>query len=154
MFFRLPSRLGEEWGLTTSPFVEVTFDISRTMHEFPYAILCERSDDGCRLGVSISKVIEGVRYQWWLEKRTMGAIREANSMVDWLKGEIIDPQTHKWGWDRVAFFGPTEKVRSKEKNAERVKAAEPISRAQKKLPVGWAQDQCHRHLSWADTVYS
>ena len=59
--FTVPKRLGQEWGLATSPFIEVTFDISPRMHEFPFAILCERSDDGCRLGISLSKVIRGVK---------------------------------------------------------------------------------------------
>ena len=54
--FTVPKRLGENWGLATSLFLEVTFDIPPTMHEFPFAILCERSDDGCRLGISLQKI--------------------------------------------------------------------------------------------------
>ena len=33
----------------------------------------------------------------------------ANSLVDWLNEEIQDPQTHQWGWDRLAFFGPQKR---------------------------------------------
>ena len=99
------------------------------MHQFPYAILSEGYDDGCRLGISISKVIDGIRKQWWLEKRSMNAVREANSLVDRLSEEVKDPKTHQWGWDRVAFFGPRSKVRSGEKTEtkwqERSSAAQP-----------------------------
>ena len=42
----------------------------------------------------------------------MNGVREANSLVDWLNDEVKDPQTHQWGWDRKAFFGPTTKVRA------------------------------------------
>ena len=104
--FAMPKKLGDEWGLSASPFIDVTFDISPTIHQFPYAILCESHDDGCHLGVSISKVIKDVRKQWWLEKRSMEGIRQANSLVDWLNEDIEEPKTHLWGWDRRAFFGP------------------------------------------------
>ena len=130
--FTVPKRLGEDWGLASSPFVEVTFDISPKRHQFPFAILCEERDDGCRLGISLSKVIGGVRKQWWLERRTMRGVREANSLFDWLNEDIKDPRTYQWGWDRLAFFGPRAKVRSREIDArwqQRVDAAEPMLRA-------------------------
>ena len=65
----------------------------------------------------------------------------ANSLVDWLNEEIKDVTAHEWGWDRVPFFGPTTRVRSRETDLrweERVRAAEPglkdliASRARKK----------------------
>ena len=95
--FAIPKRLGDEWGLAASPNIEVTFDISPTSHPFPYAILCESYDAGCRLGISISKVIKQVRKQWWLEKRTMRGNREANSLINWLNEDVRDPNTHEWG---------------------------------------------------------
>ena len=59
----------------------------------------------------------------------MEAIREANSLVNWFNEEIKDPQTHQWGWDRVAFYGPRSRVRSGEKRdakwQERLNAAQP-----------------------------
>ena len=77
---------------------------------------CGTYDDGSRLGISIFKVIDGVRKQWWLEKRSTHAVREANSLVDWLNEDVKDPQNHQWGWDRVPFFGPRSKVRFGEKS--------------------------------------
>ena len=58
-----PKRLGGEWGLPASPYVEVTFEISLSKYQFSYAILSEGYDNGYRLGISISKVIDGVRKQ-------------------------------------------------------------------------------------------
>ena len=59
----------------------------------------------------------------------MNAVREANSLIDWLNEDIKDPKTHQWGWDRVAFFGPRSKVRSGKgedpKWQERIDAAKP-----------------------------
>ena len=80
--------------------------------------MCERSDDGCHLGFSVSRVIKGFRYQWWLENRSIEAVRAANSLVDWLDEKITDPATFEWGWDRVRFFGPQRKVRAKEKASQ------------------------------------
>ena len=124
----MPYQLGDEWGLGTSAFVQVTFDVSTTEHDFPYAILCENYDAGSHLGISISKVIKGTRQQWWLEKRTMRGIQVANSLVDWLNREIKDVTAHEWGWDRVPFFGPKTRESSREADLrweERVRAAEP-----------------------------
>lgn len=124
----MPVGLGDEWGLAVSPYVQVTFDIAPVSHKYPYAILCENYDAGCRLGISISKVINGVKKQWWMEKRTMRGIRIANSLVDWLNEEIQDVKTHQWGWDRVVFFGPHKRVgagESERRWQERVDAAEP-----------------------------
>ena len=38
--FELPYQLGDEWGLGTSAFVQVTFDVSTTEHDFhtPYYV--------------------------------------------------------------------------------------------------------------------
>ena len=58
----------------------------------------------------------------------MRGIQMANSLVDWLNEETKDPKTHEWGYDRVAFFGPKPRVRSRETDPrwqERVDAAEP-----------------------------
>ena len=55
--------------------------------------------------------MDGVKKQWWLEKRTMRGIQMANSLVDWLSEEIKDPSSHQWGWDRVPFFGPQKRTR-------------------------------------------
>ena len=72
--FTIPRGIGAEWGLVGSPYVEVTFDISVATYQFPYAILCEPYDTRSYLGILISRVINGVRKQWWLEKRTMRGI--------------------------------------------------------------------------------
>ena len=109
----LPKQLGNERGLLTSPFVDVTFDISTRKHEFPYAILCEPSDDGCHLGISVSKVVQGCRYRWWLENSRLNVVRKAKSLRDWLDGKIDNPATFEWRWDRVACFGPESIVESR-----------------------------------------
>ena len=126
--FYLPKQLGIDWSLSSSPYVDVTFDISPIRHEFPFAILCDDVDDGNHLGISISKVVKGTRYQWWLELRTMEGIRTANSLVDWLDEKIADPATYEWTWDRRPFFGPRSIVRfgpKVERWEQRVEAARP-----------------------------
>ena len=62
--FAIPRGLGADWGLAFSPFIEVTFDISDSCHEYPYAILYESYDISSHLGISISKVVAGIRNQW------------------------------------------------------------------------------------------
>ena len=80
--FTISRGLGTDWGLASSLSIKVTFDISLSYHEFPHAILCESYDVGSHLGISISKVVVGIRKQWWLENRTMRGIQIANSLVD------------------------------------------------------------------------
>ena len=120
----------------------MTFDISTQPHEFPYAILCEPSDDGCHLGISLSKVVNGTRYQWWMNIRTMQGVLKANSLVDWLNGKTTDPATFEWQWDRIPFFGPVPKVRSgnvDSKWQERVDATQPRL---KELVVARKRENC------------
>lgn len=57
--FYVPREAKKMLGLTSSPFVDVTFDVSSTSHQFPWAVLRENSDDGCYLGISASKVAKG-----------------------------------------------------------------------------------------------
>ena len=42
--FTIPIGLGTEWGLPASPYIGVTFNISLSRHQFPYATLCESYD--------------------------------------------------------------------------------------------------------------
>ena len=77
---------------------------------------------------SVPKVVHGIRYQWWLQSKTMNGILCANSLFDWLNEKITDPRTFDWGWDRVRFFGPIPQVRGKEIDArwrQRVSATQP-----------------------------
>lgn len=124
----MPKRLGDDWCFDASPLVDVTFDISTTPRNYPYAILFEPSDDGCHIGIPLSKVVKGIRHQWWLEIRIMQGVPKANSIVDWLDEKITNPRTHEWGWDRLPFFDPTSRSRARKLDPrwqERVDATQP-----------------------------
>ena len=104
--FTIPAECGREWELDSSPFVNVKFEISPTIAEKRFATLAKASDEGSRLSIIVSKFVNGQKQEIWLERNSALAIREANSLFDWLEGRIKDPATHEWPADRVRFIGP------------------------------------------------
>ncbi len=107
--FSVPVKIAKEWNLKQSPWVSAHFEILDSPHPNQYAVNARAPDDGSRLGIKISRIINGNTVTHWVQKPARNGsdlpTREANSLVDWLSGKIENPDAYVWPADRVQFFG-------------------------------------------------
>ncbi|KAL8773026.1 MAG: hypothetical protein Q9209_002046 [Squamulea sp. 1 TL-2023] len=104
----IPVDVSAAWQLTKSKEerINVRYDISVGRHPNVFATKADPSADGSRLGIQLSKEVDGKLQTHWLSRKTVAAIKEANSLYDWISGRIDDdPDERDWGPDRVPLFG-------------------------------------------------
>ena len=104
--FLIPLAIARECTLTSSPTVNVDYEIAKGRRPQSYARRAFDTDDGCRVGISVWKDCGSAKKQFWLIKDHNLALPTANSLFDWFQGRITDPETHIWPHDRIPFIGP------------------------------------------------
>lgn len=118
--FTIPPKYGRDGDLAASPTVEVRYDINDGPHPHKFSRKCTDQHEGCRLGIEVSKIVNGIKRTAWLERTVETGIRQANSLFDWLQGRIEDPDTYDWPADRVPFFGSLSLIRPNGKITKKV----------------------------------
>lgn len=89
--------------------VNVRYDIADGKH--PNAWVRNASDkcDGRRLGIQVSRMVNGQEVKHWIHSRYGGLKFEAkaSSLFDWLTDaiDLEDADTRDWGHDRIALWG-------------------------------------------------
>ena len=101
-----PTAVAREWGLDQSPSINVRYDILDGRHPNAWSPKSTDDDDGRRLGIEASKMVDGEERSIWLHNSGELAPKMANSIFDWLEGRIEDPDTHIWAESRIPFCGP------------------------------------------------
>lgn len=110
IFYRhihIPAEYTPCWKLfeVENPTVFVRFEVASDWHPFPLAPNCLDTDDGRRVGLRVSKIIDGREefFHKWVDSKR--APLYANSIFDWLQGVVEDLATHNWAPDRFPFNG-------------------------------------------------
>ncbi|PNS17972.1 hypothetical protein CAC42_3931 [Sphaceloma murrayae] len=98
--------------------VDLKFTLSEARpNPLKWADLAIEYDDGYKLCIEISRMVNGVRMSGYLTKAHPSAVAQANALHDWLLGELSDVDSmtpEDWGWDRYPFFGPLKDRVSKQ----------------------------------------
>ncbi|KAI9698406.1 MAG: hypothetical protein M1836_003986 [Candelina mexicana] len=67
MHVTIPKPLANDWNLVHGDTIRVHYGISEGRHEHPFVPDCSETDDGRRLGIRISKTVQGVEKSEWLQ---------------------------------------------------------------------------------------
>ncbi|KAL9004360.1 MAG: hypothetical protein Q9188_002833 [Gyalolechia gomerana] len=105
--FHIPYDIAMRWGPDDDPFVNVKYDIASGLHARAYASNAPMNSDGGKLGIKMTKLVDGKLENHWVQARERGsAVIVANSIYDWLTGAVgEDADTRDWGADRVPLYG-------------------------------------------------
>ncbi|KAL8937822.1 MAG: hypothetical protein Q9216_004235 [Gyalolechia sp. 2 TL-2023] len=105
--FRIPRDVAQRWDLENDPIVNLHYDIAPGLHPQSYVEEAPMESDGRRLGIRVTKVVNGKLEEHWVRVGLReSAVKAANSLYDWITGAIGDDADSKdWGEDRLVLFG-------------------------------------------------
>ncbi|KAI9871796.1 MAG: hypothetical protein M1830_002448 [Pleopsidium flavum] len=81
--FTVPVAIARKWGLKEAPEVNVRYDVTAAgRHPNAFCPKCADHDDGRRLGISVTKDVNGSVKQFWLVRNTAPAVFIVNSLFN------------------------------------------------------------------------
>lgn len=80
-------------------WIKVQWDLSEDRNPHCLAPNALDTDDGRRLGLCISTIVNREEVFLWKTINSENACLYANSIVDWLEGKITDLDNHVWPED-------------------------------------------------------
>lgn len=109
--FRIPVHIAELWKLERGSVINVQWQITSDFHPHAFALLATKADDGRRVGIRLFTTIQNTSYEYWLTRPSVEAIKLANTLHDFLTGQIVGKDYH---WDesrKYIFQDPKHSVR-------------------------------------------
>lgn len=101
--FTIPRDVAECWGLQNSSVVNVQWQISGDTNPHAFAPMAKQTDDGRRVGIRVFKTIGQIPYEHWIVRNKPEAVLLANTLYDFLTGQIIG-KDYKWNDSRRYIF--------------------------------------------------
>jgi hypothetical protein len=101
--FAIPRDIADTWGLDNHSEVNVQWEIVNDTHPQAFAPMAKNTDDGRRVGIRVFKTIGGVVRNHWVVRQTPGAVTIANTLHDFLTGQIVG-KDYIWNNTRKYIF--------------------------------------------------
>lgn len=98
--FTIPKTVAELWRLRGGSVVNVQWDVSTDFHQHPFAPMAKETDVGRRIGI---RVFQTTKHEHWIVRNTKEAVTIANTLHDFLTGQIIG-KPYKWDSSRKYIF--------------------------------------------------
>jgi hypothetical protein len=108
--FRIPKHIAELWKLQRGSVINVQWQITSDFHPHAFAPWATEAD-GRRVGIRIFTTIQNTIYEHWLTRKSVEAIELANTLHDFLTGQIVG-KDYQWDKSRKYIFqDPKHSVR-------------------------------------------
>ena len=141
--FRIPKGVAECWGLQNGSVVNVQWQISDSTHSHAFAPMAEQTDDGRRVGIRVLKTIRQIPYEHWIVRNSPEAVPLANTLHDFLTGQIVG-KDYKWNDSRRYIFQESKDWQNKkDKDIDDADADEVQRRVRIGLPY-------YNDFMWSD----
>jgi hypothetical protein len=141
--FRIPKGVAECWGLQNGSVVNVQWQISDGTHSHAFAPMAEQTDDGRRVGIRVLKTIRQIPYEHWIVRNSPEAVPLANTLHDFLTGQIVG-KDYKWNDSRRYIFQESKDWQNKkDKDIDDADADEVQRRVRIGLPY-------YNDFMWSD----
>jgi len=101
--FRIPKDVAECWGLQNGSVVNIQWQILDDTHLHAFAPMAKQTDDGRRVGIRVFKTIKQIPYEHWIVRNKPEAVLLANTLYDFLTGQIVG-KDYKWNDSRRYIF--------------------------------------------------
>jgi len=83
--------------------VNVQWQISDNTHPHAFAPMAKPTDDGRQVGIRVFKTIRQIPYKHWIIRNKPEAVLLANTLYDFLTGQIVR-KDYKWNDSRRYIF--------------------------------------------------
>ena len=101
--FTLPKDVAISWKLKRQDEINVQWQCCLDRHPHAFAPMAQENDDGKRVGVRAFKTVEGIEHSHWIVRKSPGAVLLANTLHDFLNGQIVG-KDYKWTESRRYIF--------------------------------------------------
>lgn len=141
--FTIPKTIAGHWGLRSGSVVNVQWDVSADFHRHPFAPMAKETDAGRRIGIRVFQTTQQVSREHWLVRNTKEAIAIANTLHDFLTGQIVG-KSYEWDSSRKYIFQESKHYANRKDDNAGSADVEVERRVRVGLPY------CNRGFVWDD----
>lgn len=116
--FTIPKDVAFSWKLNDQSEINVQWQCYPERHPHAFAPMARENDDGKRVGIRVFMISDGIEHEHWIVRNTPGAVLLANTLHDFLNGQIVG-KDYKWTESRRHIFQGVEREDSEDTEGER-----------------------------------
>lgn len=83
--------------------VNLQWQVEEYTHPHAFTPMATQAGDGRRVGIRVFKTVDGISGKNWIVRNTLEAVPLANTIHDFLIGQIVE-QDYKWTASRRYIF--------------------------------------------------
>ena len=101
--FTIPKDVAVSWKLERQAKINVQWQCCPDRHPHAFAPKARENDDGKRIGIRVFMISDEIEREHWMVRNTPGAVLLANTLHDFLNGQIVG-KDYKWTESRRYIF--------------------------------------------------
>ena len=106
------------WKLNDQSEINIQWQCYPERHPHAFAPMARENNDGKRVGIRVFIIRDGIEHEHWIVRNTPGAVLLANTLYDFLNGQIVG-KDYKWTESRRYIFQGVEREDSEDTEGER-----------------------------------
>lgn len=117
--FTIPKDVAVSWKLGSQAEINVQWQCCLDRHPHAFAPMAQENDDEKRVGIRAFTIIDEVEHEHWMVRSTSEAVLLANTLHDFLNGQIVG-KDYKWTESRRYIFQEVEREDHEDTEGERI----------------------------------
>ena len=101
--FTIRKDVAISWKLARQDEIYVQWQCCPDRNPHAFAPMAQEDDDGKRVGIRAFRIVDGVEREHWIVRDTPDAVLLANTLHDFLNGQIVE-KDYKWAESRSYIF--------------------------------------------------
>ena len=138
------------WKLGSQAEINVQRQCCLDRHPHVFAPMAQENDDGKRVGIRAFTIIDEVEHEHWMVRSTSEAVLLANTLHDFLNGQIVG-KDYKWTESRRYIFQEVKREDHEDTEGERIGARARVGIPYHNEDFIWDDGQRQPETKPADT---